>query len=1006
MATVVNTLYPPVVSTFAKAFNRYKDMIVYFSISKYNSETDIKRVHISVSLQTNNESALSDSTGVLFSSLKYSKEKGMYYVSIPSSAMNGNSFLTNQYYKIQIRFDCYDYDSAGGSNPMLMDSAAKTDYLLNYQTYFSEWSSVCLVRAISAPAITLKTFKEGEVPAMNKGTISVVGAMAFTTNDGSLDNSETETMQSYKVQVLDRDKESVLKETSTIYSGNSVSPNGINTTIDLQTLDTSEASEFVLRVVATTKDMYEVIQDYDFSLNSTIDVDTFSPEISEAVDNETGIVTISVKNVKSLPSGSILIKRLSSEDNFSTPELIWSGNVVGAFSHTVTDNTVAALVWYRYSVQYLNSVGAGSPVYYSRTIMPDFYDAILSRKDTSFAIRYNYSVSSMKPVVNRTKVDTLGGRYPKFSENAILNYKQFSISGLISAESDAYQTFLEKNNVFAGNMANYYETYKLHPHDSILPDASKGDEEFSSSDPDAVRDLVRNDFQQWKKFDDFAPIKDSSDRSELESTTDSYLTTTQNDWLWERKFREELVKWLNDGEPKLYRSMTEGNMVVMLTDISLTPTSNRSRFNYNFSATVYEVADASSLENLDSLGIYTVHQATASSESGGGSSGGDDDSFVEVTKVGQTYGLAVSTLNKGNVKDIIFNNLKTIYGATNSDSDVWDEKNVRSSKRPSGLSLKNIKIYFHSRPSLYRFDNGTPTRVMASDAYSKTSPVSLGYTFELMTSASSAITTIFVNEGGYYQIPDDVEVEGLYFNNASTAQVTTDGLANGTSFDTSDVVTLEYTMLYKEYDNSAQTISSATQDRTVVGQYEGVFSPNVYFGDTIRNKYNYSNANTRTSQKMAYWKGICLDVTPFAMFKIQYKNSTFLNEYMVGQTGVLHLLKDFEVQDICFTGRRMNVVPASRSAYLKEWECFYDTSNKTYSDTNQIINPQVNCVYSFAGGNFKIYYLDGSWYNYQEMDIDTTNVSDNKATSQVGLAEVPITGQVNYYGTVMQTSYN
>ena len=1002
MATVVNTLYPPVISTFAKAFSRYNDMVVYFSLSKYNSEADIKRVHVSVSLQTNNESALSDSTGILFSSLKYSKEEGMYYVSIPSSAMSGKSFLTNQYYKIQIRFDCYD--ASNSSDPMLMSATAKTDYLLNYQTYFSEWSSVCLIRAISIPVITLKTFKEGETPAMNKGAISVAGTMAFTTNDGSLDNSETETMQSYKVQVLDHDKKSVLKETSTIYSGNSVSPNGINTTIDLQTLDTSESSEFVLRVVATTKNMYEVTQDYDFSLNSTIDLDTFSPKISEAVDNETGVVTISVKNVKSLPSGSILIKRLSSEDNFSTPELIWSGNVIGTFSHTVVDNTVAALVWYRYSVQYLNSAGVGSPVYYSRTIMPDFYDAILSRKDTSFAIRYNYSISSMKPVVNRTKVDTLGGRYPKFSENAILNYKQFSISGLISAESDAYQTFLEKNSVFTGNMANYYETYKLHPHDSILPDASKGDEEFSSSDPDAVRDLVRNDFQQWKKFDDFAPIKDNSDRSELESTTDSYLTTTQNDWLWERKFRDELVKWLNDGEPKLYRSMTEGNMVVILTDISLTPTSNRSRFNYNFSATVYEVGDASSLENLDSLGIYTVHQVTASSESGGGSGGGGDDQFVEVTKVGQTYNLAVSALNKGNVKDAIFNDLKTIYGATNSD--IWDEKNVRSSKKPSDLSLKNIKIFFHSRPSLYRFDNGTPTRVMTNDAYNKTSPVSLGYTFELITSASSAITTIFVNENGYYQIPDDVEVEGLYFNNASTAQVVTDGLASGTNFDTSDVVTLEYTMLYKEYNNSAQTISSVTQDRTAVGQYEGVFSPNVYFGDTIRNKYNYSNATTKTSQKMSYWKGICLDVTPFAMFKIQYKNSTFLNEYMVGQTGVLHLLKDFEVQDICFTGRRMNVVPASRSAYLKEWECFYDTSNRTYSDTSQITNPQVNCVYSFAGGSLKIYYFDGSWYNYQEMNIDTTNVSDNKATSQVGLAMVPITGQINYYGTVMQISNN
>ena len=36
----------------------------------------------------------------------------------------------------------------------------------------------------------------------------------------------------------------------------------------------------------------------------------------------------------------------------------------------------------------------------------------------------------------------MGGRYPKFAENAKVHYKQFQLSGLITAESDFNRTFL------------------------------------------------------------------------------------------------------------------------------------------------------------------------------------------------------------------------------------------------------------------------------------------------------------------------------------------------------------------------------------------------------------------------------------------------------------------------------------------------------------------------------------------------------------------------------------
>ena len=108
------------------------------------------------------------------------------------------------------------------------------------------------------------------------------------------------------------------------------------------------------------------------------------------------------------------------------------------------DKTVGSLIQYKYSAQYLcYRGGVQTPVDKSPTIIyPDFHDILISSGDKQLAIRYNGQIGSMTPTVNRVKIDTLGGRYPKFAENAKLNYKQFNLSGLLVAESDYNRKFL------------------------------------------------------------------------------------------------------------------------------------------------------------------------------------------------------------------------------------------------------------------------------------------------------------------------------------------------------------------------------------------------------------------------------------------------------------------------------------------------------------------------------------------------------------------------------------
>jgi hypothetical protein len=57
----------------------------------------------------------------------------------------------------------------------------------------------------------------------------------------------------------------------------------------------------------------------------------------------------------------------------------------------------------------------------------------------------------------------------------------------------------------------------------------------------------------------------------------------------ERKFRNAVLDWLNNGEVKLFKSPTEGMFLVRLMNISLSPEDKLGRMIYSFSATAYEI---------------------------------------------------------------------------------------------------------------------------------------------------------------------------------------------------------------------------------------------------------------------------------------------------------------------------------------------------------------------------------------------------------------------------------
>ena len=661
----------------------------------------------------------------------------------------------------------------------------------------------------------------------------------------------------------------------------------------------------------------------------------FDPLIEVDIDNDEGYAKVHVLNDHTV-FGTLYIKRSDNLSDYTKWEDVYvvkvgyAGQFEGAIDLTFTDRTIASLVWYCYSVQLELEGGTMTQVFRSDRFIADFYDLFLVRGDRQIAIRFNYNVTSLKPTVSRTKFDTLGGKYPKFAENAVLRYKQLSISGMISSEEDRNQQFLNKKEHF-GDQYNSYTLYN-----EYYPNKHFSNEEEEDS------------IERWK------PIPESYD------------------YFWEREFREELVAWLNDGYPKLYKDKTEGAMVVMLTDINLTPQASLSRRIWNFTATAYEVEDATSLATLAEIGIcdpYRDYDETAGQQGGGGSGGGEGggEAASSITeKVGQLYEWTPNT-NNDVVSNKIMEDLKWHYGGYYEDID------------PRDLTLRNVRIIFNSPPHLFipgGGENNQALTLVTPANYQTSDSTLLGH--EVVINGKR----IFVNQG-YYQVPNDIVVSTISFPEGN---LTMGRIPNQSEmYSRRDVVTMDYIMNYRENSLVGDVPTSTRIEKTIVAQLMDVFDYEEYLLAKIKRRHTFVREGEYKIE-LQYWMGICVDVDPYAIVSIKYHRDDDYNDYLVGATGVLHMLDDAPVDNICFKGRQMFDMPMERQPYLKDYEfCVDDGEYERYS---YIDDPKNNVVYHCKDADYIYYHQD--WYLF---DMDKK------------VAQVPIEGCLNYYANLFRSEY-
>ena len=539
MANLNTTLYPPQIPTYQNAFVLTSKCRIYFSLSIYNSYKDIQNnAQVTVSNQNTNQSVLSltkypNEIKLCDVKIDNTKNSDKYYIEIePSDLQNG--FQINQYYKVQIRFTSVDA-------PTPPDSAAIDKWLVDNIDYFSEWSTVCLIRAISQPILTLQNLssssaEEGSNIAISTNTLDIVGSLIFQ------DEQENDSLSSYQIKLYDEEN-NLLTDSGIIYTSAYNNPNEINYTLKYIL---ENGSAYTITVDIATNNYY-----YQTSTYNIIVIQTHENPLNALVvaenEKESGRVKLTiVSTTTDTFQGSIIIRRTSNRSNFTIWEDIYT-RVYPAkelINFTWYDCTVESGIWYNYSVQKKDVSGQrGEETYIEKPVLAYFEDMFLNAEEQQLRIRYNPAVSTMRQNVSEARAETLGSQYPIIRRNGYINYRSLNISGLITALDDFKDIFTSKEELYGKEATSLYDDYN-----------------------------------------------------------EEERITEYNDYILEREFREEVITFLYKDNIKLLRTLTEGNVLVKLMNISLTPQTTLGRMIYSFSAEAYEVAECS-LYNFINYGI-------------------------------------------------------------------------------------------------------------------------------------------------------------------------------------------------------------------------------------------------------------------------------------------------------------------------------------------------------------------------------------------------------------------
>ena len=321
--------------------------------------------------------------------------------------------------------------------------------------------------------------------------------------------------------------------------------------------------------------------------------------VDASLNYDNGYIDINMKHFNnSLMTGKYVLSRASSKDNFKSWNEIMRFTLNRETKKEIwKDFTIEQGVQYKYAVFMVDKDNRYSTKSVSNIVLADFEDMFLFDGDRQLKIRFDPNVSSFKNTILESKTDTIGGKHPYIFRNGHVNYKEFAVSGLLSHLTDT---------------DGYFEV--------------------------ALAQTKYND-------------------NTLAYGAGLYNTQLNaENFAMERDFKLEALDWLTNGKPKLFRSPAEGNYIIRLTDVSLSPVDSLGRMLHSFSGTAYEIKEYTH-KNLIETGLIKdnlligVNKIISSRGTGGVSLANLDlnTNYLEKIGISQASGLKFNISSSDNV---------------------------------------------------------------------------------------------------------------------------------------------------------------------------------------------------------------------------------------------------------------------------------------------------------------------------------------------------------------------
>lgn len=924
-------LYPPVVASSMPAFDIAQSNVkIYFTLSQYNLSRieDIVKVHVTIRYQSSNKNALLAQTEIFQTDLKTDQNLNRYYVQIPKNVVQDN-FRVDTLYKVQLRFCSILRDP----------SISLSNFYTNYVEYFSEWSTVCIIKPINVPLFYVNDFyveddelgrteEDGDENNFFSSLADFVCTYKQNYQDENGTNYESsQTLKKWRLKLFDEDFNLLADSGDNLVSAN-------NYTLDSSSLslhcslpyELENSKVYNLTFYITTKNDYSSSVNYSFTC-TVAEIDGLNGILQTYINEEEGYIKVVYTDNSDNYTGNLVLRRSDSKSNFLKWEDLKNFEAYGDTNFTYYDFTAESGLLYRYLIQKRNSRGRrGTPTYdqtYSEQsgTMAEWTHAFLLESTGNGAIsgtkqlklKFDFQISSYKTNISESRTDTLGSKYPYIRRNGEMYYRSFPVTGTITQYMDDANLFTNTTQLFNG----YFDEYK-----------------------------------------------------EFKGQIGNYVT--QYDYTYERKFREKVQQFLYNVKPKLYKSMQEGNIFIKLMEVSLTPKNELGRLIYTFSATAYQIEEAN-IDTFNNYGLITVGQY-------------NPNVYTTVEVLSQLNGYSAN--EKEGQK--LFEAGKDIIGTGSAPAARSVASHVKYQKSFNGsiitqMKLNWIRLQLNSDPYLIIEQDGIYRPFVDKAVVSEQ-----GATINTLDDVDNPI------DYQLYQMQSTYNGTNVYLGHLFTIngqQVIVSPPNNIYEIDNPQAniisiipaketaLSISYRGLLKKEADTSKDPKNIRVDR-VNGQLMGSFDEKDKIVQQIRYKYNYSyeQGKYKVKKYVNNINSILLDTDPGAIAKVSIKSSQDLNplesRFVVNHTGELNFDPG--------TGAYIN----SFRLVGKNFNLNKDISQyPIVSSLDQIRSPRIGDVCKI--GSQYYYYLPSSWY-------PATYVSSEKSMD----VNCPVEGMIFYCADV------